>query len=197
MEKNKTVDEYILKYSQWQEELIALRKIMQATELVEAVKWGAPVYTVNSKNIVGLGAFKSYFGLWFFQGALLSDKPNKLTNAQEGKTVAMRQWRFNSFDEIDNKLITEYVNDAIDNQKAGKEIKPQKKPLILPELLQQAINSNKELAASFDSLSLTCKREYTDHIREAKREDTKQKRLEKIIPMIISKVGLHDKYKNC
>lgn len=197
MEKNKTVDEYILKHSQWQEELIELRKIMQATELVEAVKWGAPVYTVNGKNIVGLGAFKSYFGLWFFQGALLSDKHNKLINAQEGKTVAMRQWRFDSFDEIDSKLITEYVNDAIANQKSGKEIKPQKKPLIIPELLQHAIDLNQELADSFDSLSLTCKREYTDHINEAKREETKQKRLENIIPMIMDKVGLHDKYKNC
>jgi uncharacterized protein YdeI (YjbR/CyaY-like superfamily) len=40
-------------------------------------------------------------------------------------------------------------------------------------------------------------REYCEYISEAKRDATKLKRLEKIIPMIIEGVGLNDKYKNC
>ncbi|MBK7633096.1 MAG: hypothetical protein IPJ13_01585 [Saprospiraceae bacterium] len=44
--------------------------------------------------MVGLAAFKSYTGIWFFQGGLLDDKQQFLMNAQEGKTKAMRQWRF-------------------------------------------------------------------------------------------------------
>ncbi len=67
----------------------------------ETIKWGAPVYTLDYKNIVGLGAFKSYVGLWFFQGALLNDEKKKLINAQEDKTKALRQWRFNSVKKIE------------------------------------------------------------------------------------------------
>lgn len=50
----------------------------------ETNKWSAPVYTSNGKNIVGLGAFKSYTGLWFFQGALLKDEKKLLINAGNG-----------------------------------------------------------------------------------------------------------------
>ncbi|MEL7473318.1 MAG: YdeI/OmpD-associated family protein, partial [Planctomycetota bacterium] len=40
-------------------------------------------------------------------------------------------------------------------------------------------------------------RQYNEHVSEAKREETKLKRVEKIKPMILEGVGLHDKYKNC
>ena len=52
-----------------------------------------------------------------------------------------------------------------------------------------------KLATIFESLTLTKKREFTEYISSAKRDDTKQKRLEKIIPMILNNIGLNDKYK--
>lgn len=195
MEISKTVDEYIQLHPQWQEELLFLRKIMNSTELTETVKWGAPVYTINGKNIVGLGAFKSYVGIWFFQGVYLKDEKKKLINAQEGKTQAQRQWRFNHFDEIDEVLITKYVEEAIANQKAGKELKPQKKPLIIPKQLQFLLDKNEALASNFESMTLTKKREFAEYIADAKQEGTKLKRLERIIPMILKNKGLNDKYR--
>ena len=64
---------------------------MLACALGETVKWGGPVYTANGRNVVGLAAFKSCFGLWFFDGARLADKDRVLVNAQEGKSKSMRQ----------------------------------------------------------------------------------------------------------
>ena len=52
--------------------------------LEENVKWGTPVYSLNGKNVVGITAFKSYVGLWFFQGIFLKDPFKYLVNAQEG-----------------------------------------------------------------------------------------------------------------
>ncbi len=118
-------------------------------------------------------------------------------NAQEGKTTAMRQWRFTSIHDIDESIIKKYILEAIQNQQQGKVIKQQKKPLIIPDDLQKQLDINTVLKEKFESLSLSCKREYAAYISEAKRETTKQKRLEKIIPMIIKRVGLHDKYKKC
>jgi uncharacterized protein YdeI (YjbR/CyaY-like superfamily) len=196
MDLSQSVDEYIIKNNHWQEELVFLRKIMQSTEMIEAVKWGAPVYTVGGKNVVGLGAFKSYVGLWFFQGVFLSDRHKKLVNAQEGTTQGLRQLRFQSFEEMDKKLILEYVEEAIANQKAGRMMKPQKKPLIIPDELQDALDSDGILRERFESLNLTMKREFAEYIDSAKRQETRDTRLAKIKPMILEGISLNDKYRS-
>ena len=61
------VEDYIKIHDRWEKELTSLRTTVLASQLEETIKWGAPVYTSNGKNIVGLGAFKSYTGLWFFK----------------------------------------------------------------------------------------------------------------------------------
>jgi len=190
-----TVDQYILNKNAWQAELGMLRKLVLKTGLEENIKWGAPVYSLQGKNVVGLVAFKAYVGLWFYQGVFLKDNHNVLVNAQEGKTQAMRHWRFKSIDEMDAVLINAYLKEAIKNQEQGKEIKPQKKPLLIPKELQSALNNDVPLAESFEALSRGKKRDYAEYIAEAKRQETKQTRLAKIIPMISQGIGLHDKYK--
>ena len=184
------------KQTDYREELEKLRGILLDAGLEETIKWGAPTYTYQGKNVVGIGAFKSYFGLWFFQGALLEDKKKKLVNAQEGVTKAMRQWRFESAKEIDEKLIKEYIKESVHNIDQGREIKAvRKKPLSLPPELQQALKKSKKLENSFNGFSLSKRRDFAEYISSAKRDETKHKRLEKIIPMILEGVGLNDKYK--
>ena len=196
---NPKVEEYLSKKDKWRKELELLRTVFKELPVEETIKWGAPTYVYKGKNIVSLSAFKNYCGLWFFQGALLKDEQKVLYNAQDGKTKAMLQWRFNSVDEIDIDLIKQYVFEAINNVKAGKEIKPDrtKKELIIPEELAKELALNSEFKTQFESLTNGKQREYADYISEAKREVTKLKRLQKIIPMIICGVGLNDKYKNC
>lgn len=196
MKSYKTVDEYILNAETGRDILIVLREILKNTELTETVKWGAPVYTIDGKNVVGIGSFKSYAGLWFYQGALLADKAKVLINAQEDVTKALRQWRFNSADEIDEKLLLEYVAEAIKNERQGKKIMPDKnKPLVIPEELENALNEDKALKACFLGFSKSCQREFAQYVSDAKRAETRLSRVEKIIPMILEKKGLNDKYR--
>jgi len=190
------VDEYIESTESWRKELSRLRKVLRSTDLEETVKWGAPCYTWGGKNVVGLGAFKSYFGLWFFQGALLADKGKVLINAQEGKTKALRQWRFTSGKEIKARLIKAYVNEAIELQRQGAEIKPDRgRPVEIPPQLKRALAGNKKASRGFNAMTLGKQREYAEYISSAKREETRAKRLEKIIPMIAAGQGLHDRYR--
>ncbi len=191
-----TVDEYLNNNEAWRPVLEKLREIMLSTGLKETIKWGAPVYTLNNKNVVGLGAFKSYAGLWFYQGALLSDPKNLLINAQEGVTKALRQMRFSALDEVNEKTIRAYTEEAISNQKAGREIKPvRKKEFEIPAELQDALDQDDDLRKHYESFSHSHRREYAEYISEAKRPDTRQRRLQKIIPMIRGKQGLNDRYK--
>ncbi|MDG3583380.1 YdeI/OmpD-associated family protein [Galbibacter pacificus] len=194
--KPKNVDEYIQKHLQWENELMLLRSIINETELEENIKWGAPTYTVNNKNVVGIGAFKAYAGLWFFNGALLKDEAKMLINAQEGKTVAMRQWRFNTIDEIRPKLVKSYIEEAIENQKEGREVSIAKKQKnIISDELSVMLKNDAALKNSFDVFTKAKQNEFHEYINEAKRKATKQNRLQKIIPMIKSGEGLYDRYK--
>ncbi|GLB49770.1 YdeI/OmpD-associated family protein [Neptunitalea lumnitzerae] len=191
---------YLEKHSTWKTGLEKIRTVLLQTELEETIKWGAPTYTINNKNIVGLGAFKNHFGIWFFQGALLKDTKNVLLNAQEGKTKALRQWRFESNEDINEALILTYVQEAIENQLKGLEIKPERSKKIafdVDPIFKEALKKSEELTQAFDKLTPGKQKEYANHILEAKREATKVSRLEKITPMILQGVGLHDKYKNC
>ena len=198
MKNHETVDQFIVATKQWKAELTELRSILRATELEETVKWGGPVYTFGGKNVVGIGGFKSYFGLWFFQGALLADEKKLLINAQEGRTKALRQMRLRSMDQIDRKLIKAYVKEAVALSKQGVEIKPARnKPLTLPAELQAAFRRSGKARTSFEKLTPGKRREYAEDVASAKREETKQKRIDKILPMIESGVGLNDKYRDC
>ena len=91
MYRAKSVDDYIAHHPEWETELKRLKAVLESTALHADIKWGAPCYTSNGKNVVGLMAFKSYFGLWFHQGVSLKDDAKVLINAQEGKTKALRQ----------------------------------------------------------------------------------------------------------
>lgn len=199
MKKVSSVEEYIENNSHYAEALTLLREILNTTELEEAIKWSAPVYTLNGKNVVGLGAFKKHFGIWFFNGVFLKDEQQVLVNAQENKTKALRQMRFESIEAINKNIVLSYVKEAIENQKLGKEIKPDrsKKDTIIPKELKLELEKDTTLKTAFNNLSPSKQREYCEHIATAKREATKQSRLEKIKPMILQNKGLHDKYKNC
>jgi uncharacterized protein YdeI (YjbR/CyaY-like superfamily) len=196
MKRARSVDEYIATAEQWQGELQRLREILQGTALTEEVKWGAPCYTWRGKNVVGIGGFKSYFGLWFHQGALLPDDAGVLINAQEGRTKALRQWRMSSASDIKPRLIRRYVKEAIANIGAGREIRAERsKAILAPDELHNALRRYKGATAAFRELRPGLQREYADYVTGAKRDETKQRRIEKILPMIVAGKGLNDKYR--
>lgn len=194
MQKVASVEEFIIKHEKWQDELILLHELFVATGLEESIKWGTPVYTWNNKNIVGVGSFKNHFAIWFFQGVFLEDKHKLLINASEA-SKAFRQMRFKSMSEINEEIITEYTLEAIKNQKAGKEVKPQRiKEIIIPDELEKAFQEDPEIKQRFLEFSNKKQYEFCRYISQAKREETRLKRLDKCIPLIFDGVGIFDKY---
>ncbi|HJY13157.1 MAG TPA: DUF1801 domain-containing protein [Flavobacterium sp.] len=183
------------KINQWEEELLFLKSIIDKTELVETIKWGAPIYVYNKRNVIGIGGFKNYFAIWFLNGVFLKDEKKRLINAQEDRTKSMRQWRFTSKEEVNEKEVLEYILEAIENEKQGKIIKPSKKEAIVSELLQKEMDQNPALAEAFQKFSPYKQYEFLEYIETAKQEKTKLSRIEKVIPMILRNVGLNDKYR--
>ena len=195
MDRTKTVQDYITARPERQQELILLRDLLLETELEETIKWGAPFYTIGGKNVVGLAAFKSYVGLWFHNGVFLKDPKGVLINANEENTRGLRQWRFTSIEEIQPKLIKQYVAEAIENQKKGKAIKPKPKDFPMPAELKDALEQQKKLEEKFSLLTPFKQKEYKEYIGGAKQEKTRLSRLEKCIPLILEGKGLNDRYR--
>ncbi|WP_297692622.1 DUF1801 domain-containing protein [uncultured Eudoraea sp.] len=196
MDIEEKIEAYYSKTQKFKEGIAQLREIVLKTELVETLKWGSPVYTINNKNVLGILAFKNHFGLWFFNGVFLSDPKGVLVNAQEGKTKSMRHWKFKSERDIDEAVVLSYIEEAIANQKKGFEIKPSPKTeIIIPKLLKDVLLENPGLNEQFNTMAPYKQRDYCGYISEAKQQKTKESRLDKIIPMISKGIGLNDKYK--
>nr|WP_315149849.1 YdeI/OmpD-associated family protein [uncultured Flavobacterium sp.] len=181
----------------WEAELDILKTIISKTALVETNKWGGCVYVLDNKNIVGVGGFKKFFTLWFFNGAYLKDDKKRLVNANEGVTKSLRQWRFTSKEEINEEEILAYIKEAIDNEKESRIIKPikTKETIAVPDILQKQLDNDIQLNNAFLNFSPYKQKEFIEYIETAKREETKLSRIEKIKPMILENIGLNDKYR--
>ena len=197
MTVSEKVEASIEKHPKWKAELYKIRGVLQESELTEAIKWGAPAYLLDKKIVIGFMGFKNHCGIWFHQGVFLKDIKKVLTNAQEGKTKAMRMWKFREGDSVDTALLQKYVAESIVNTLAGKEVKNAPRVIAVPPFLKNALRENPELNSAFKILSPGKQKDYNEYIADAKQEKTKLSRLEKITPMILENKGLHDKYKNC
>ncbi|MCH8335518.1 MAG: YdeI/OmpD-associated family protein [Proteobacteria bacterium] len=61
--------------------------------------------------------------------------------------------------------------------------------------IKKALAKNAPTRKGFANLRPGLQREYTDHVVSAKRDETKTKRIEKILPMIAAGIGLNDIYR--
>lgn len=182
----------------WQEELAEIKAILDTTDMEVKTKWGADVYCIDGRSVVSYGGFKNHFAVWFFNGVYLKDSDQVLVNANEENTKAMRQWRFTDASQIDRKKILAYVEEAMENERNGLRWEKEKsKVLELVPHLAKALKADASLSKSFEALTPYKQKEYNEYIETAKRESTKESRIEKIIPMIKNGVGLNDKYRNC
>jgi len=198
MDKSEKVEHYYAEEHHFSQAIGKLRDLALKTGMEETYKWMFPTYTIGGKNVVSICKFKKHFGIWFFNGVFLKDEKQVLENAQEGKTQAMRHWKFYSINDIDEQGILGYMHEAIENQKNGRVLvkskkKATKKPV--PKLLKDEIAKSTVTSKAFKSLSIYKQNEYAEYIQNAKQEKTKLSRLEKVIPMIAEGKGLNDKYK--
>lgn len=169
--------------------------ILDKLPLQKTIKWASEVYTYKGKNVVSYGGFKNFFTIWFYNGVFLED-PYKVLITASGHTKSLRQWRFTSAAEIDEQKILAYVYEAIEVEKKGLKVQPEKlAPLPLPQVMAEAFQAEEQLKAAFEHLTPGRQKEYILYLNEAKQEATRHKRLAKIKPMILQGTGLNDKYK--
>ena len=194
MKTNPKVDFYFNKAKKWQEELLLLRAIALDCGLAEELKWGVPCYTLHNSNIVLIHDFKEYCAFLFFKGVLLNDTAGILI--QQTKNVQVgRQARFtNALEIVELKAILKtYIYEAIEVEKAGLKVELKKTTEYnIPDEFQQKLDHIPDLKTAFEALTPGRQRGYLLHFAAAKQAKTREARVEKFIPQILSGKGLDD-----
>ncbi len=191
---NQQVDDFIAKAKKWQEEMSQLRMILIDCGLTEEYKWKQPCYSFQKKNVAIIAAFKGYFALSFFQGALLKDPKGVLIQPGDNSQAA-RQIRFENVEEIIElePMIRKYVEEAKALVEAGAQIDfKEKTELVFPDELLTILDDNPELKAAFFALTPGRQRGYNLHFSAPKQSATKISRIESSIPRILKGKGFHD-----
>lgn len=191
---NPKVDFYFNKEQKWQREVNKLRTIALACGLTEELKWGCPCYTLNKSNIVLIHDFKEYCALLFFKGALIQDTHNILIQQTEN-VQAQRQIRFTDLQQIADQeaILKSYIFQAIEIEKAGLKVELKKtKEFPVAEEFQNKLDQFPALKSAFEALTPGRQRAYLLHFSQPKQAKTREARVEKYIPQILSGKGLDD-----
>jgi uncharacterized protein YdeI (YjbR/CyaY-like superfamily) len=178
------IDEYIQNLPAWSRAVCArLREIVLKSDpkIIEDWKWGPNYYLEGM--VAGFAAFKKQVNFVFFRGAHLKDE-RKILNG-DSQNLNIRSLRFSSVTEINEDHLLEYLMEAIDNNKKG--LKPNRaagKAILIPPDIKRAFKKAGVLA-TFEASPYSHKKEYLAYIEEAKKQETRLRRIEKAI----SKLG--------
>jgi uncharacterized protein YdeI (YjbR/CyaY-like superfamily) len=192
--KNPKVDFFFSKEKKWQKEFEELRTIILDCGLTEELKWGQACYIFEKTNIVLMHGFKEYCALLFFKGALLHDAHGILIRQSENVQTA-RQVRFTNVREIVTlgKILKAYIYEAIEVEKAGLKVELKKTTeFAMPEEFQKKLDKIPALKKAFNALTPGRQRGYLLHFAAPKQSKTREARVEKCIPQILSGKGLND-----
>jgi uncharacterized protein YdeI (YjbR/CyaY-like superfamily) len=192
--RNPKVDAFIEKSTKWRAELAELRRIILKSGLTEEVKWGAPCYTLDGKNVVLIQGFKEYCAVMFVKGALLKNYQGILIQ-QTGDVQAGRQVRFTDIKDINDTESTLMlcISDAIAAEKAGLKVEKKKtSDFPVPDEFESKMDASPALKAAFDSLTPGRQRAYLYYFSAAKQSKTRASRVENYIPKILDGKGLDD-----
>ena len=191
---NTKVDFFFNKANKWQNEYKELRMIVLECGLQEELKWGFPCYTFQNSNVVLIHGFKNYCALLFHKGALMKDANGVLIQQTENVQSA-RQIRFTNIREIRElgTLLSDYVNEAIELEKAGLKVTFKKSTEFkIATEFQNKLDELPALKIAFDALTPGRQRAYLLHFSAPKQSKTRVSRVERCMQKIISGKGLND-----
>jgi uncharacterized protein YdeI (YjbR/CyaY-like superfamily) len=198
LSRDPRVDAYIAKAQPFARPILErVRERVHAVlpEVEEAMKWSMPAYTLGGKIVLVTSAFKAHAALNFWRGQEIGDG--------QPKAGAMGQFgRLTSVSDLPpDHEIDELIREAaalVRTARAPRKTKHAPKPP--PEMhpgFQTALGKAPKAKATFEAFPPSCRREYLEWIGEAKRDETRQKRIATAIEWLAEGKRRNWKYENC
>lgn len=202
------VDAYIEKAQPFAQPVLThLRKLVHkaAPGAEEAMKWSRPFFLYKGTILANMSAFKEHcsFGFWGEEIGAVLREANVIQDGGMGSLG-----RITSIKDLpsEKEMLAfirqaaafidsgEYTSPIAARNKVAKPSKPA--PKASPEFAA-ALKKNKKASAVFEAFSPSCKREYVEWIAEAKREETRDKRIAQAVEWIAEGKQRNWKYQNC
>lgn len=151
-------------------------------DVEEAIKWSMPFFVYRGVILGNMAGHKEHasFGLW---GQEVVETLRAAGVASGGNMGSFG--RITSLDDMPPVAELEgFLRDAAQLISAGtrtrsiqRVAKPARPAAAIPEALLQALNKEPAARERFEAMSPSCRREYSEWIAEAKREETRNKRV--------------------
>ncbi|MDC8013022.1 YdeI/OmpD-associated family protein [Tahibacter soli] len=196
--RNPKVDAYIAKSAEFARPILEhLREIVHAAcpEVEEEIKWSSPHFMYRGM-LCGMAAFKQHCAFGFWKAALVvPDDRNDEAMGNFGCIATVK-------DLPPRRTIEGYIKKAMKlNEDDVKPVRPKsgapKPPVELPDDLAVALKKNKKAGATYEAFSPSARREYVEWITEAKREETRAKRVAQAVEWMAEGKQRNWKYQNC
>jgi uncharacterized protein YdeI (YjbR/CyaY-like superfamily) len=186
------VDAYIAKAAPFAQPILDhLRMLVHKAcpEVEETIKWGFPFFMYRGIVLSNMSAFKAHcsFGLWGPEiRAVLAKDGLSPSNS------AMSFGRITRIEELPkDKALLGYLRQAAGFIATGERTtsisrlkKTPKAAIKMPAELAALLKKNKAAAKMFAEFSPSCKREYVEWVTEAKRPETRDRRIVQAIEWI-------------
>jgi uncharacterized protein YdeI (YjbR/CyaY-like superfamily) len=205
---NPKVDAYLAKAQPFAQPIMKhLRELVHkgCPEVEETIKWSRPFFEYRGAILGNMSAFKQHcsFGFWGEEiGAVLREAKvlqddgmgslGRITSLKDlPSDKQMLGWIRQAAAFVASG---QYTSPIAARRKVVKAPKPTAAP---PTEFTAALKKDKKAAAVFAAFSPSCKREYVDWIADAKRTETREKRIATAIEWIAEGKQRNWKYQNC
>lgn len=201
--KDPRIDKYIAGSAEFAQPILShLRELVHAgcPGVEETLKWGMPSFLYKG-ILCGMAAFKQHctFGFWKHELLFGNDRQaRKLAAGAMGSFGRLTKRADLPSDAELMRLIKEAVRLNDEGVKRATKPKPKaNRELTVPDCLTTALRKNKKARATFEGFSYSHKKEYVEWITEAKREDTRERRIATTIAWLSKGKARNWKYENC
>jgi uncharacterized protein YdeI (YjbR/CyaY-like superfamily) len=197
MKTDPRVDAYIARQAEYAHPiLVHLRGVIHEAcpDCEETIKWSMPSFTYKGKILAGFAAFKAHATFGYWNDAMLSqDEKNRSAMGQFG--------RLTTLDDLPDRAtlvaLTRQSMALIDDGVKPPRTTARKAPFTVPQDLRAAIDAVPAAKAVFDGFPPSCQREYVEWVTEAKRDETRAKRLNQSVEWLAEGKKRNWKYENC
>ena len=196
--KDPRVDAYIAKSADFAKPILNhVRKLVHAAcpEVQETLKWSMPHF-LHKGILLGVAGFKNSIM------RCISGKGGLVLRAKEYEGGMGQFGRITALSDLPgDKVLLGYIKKAVELNEAGVKKAPRKpRPktkLVVPPDFAAALNKDKKALATFENFSPSHKREYLEWITEAKRAETREKRIKTTLQWLAQGKSRNWKYLNC
>ena len=197
------IDSYIEKSADFAKPVLRhLRELVHEAcpDAEETLKWRSPSFTYRGRIMCGMMAFKQHatFGFWHKGMEEVLEK-----GGDKGDEAWGSLGRLTGLADLpSDKALLEYVKTAarLNESDAPARPRPARKPAApapVPADLAAALKKNRKAAATFEKFSSSHRRDYIEWITEAKRDETRAKRLATTLEWLAQGKSRNWKYENC